>query len=74
MVGYGIASSLVHEVGHQAAALLGLVESLRPALRDPRLQAAPRQRPAWQLWKRWIFEIIADLWSIAKWGSRRRAA
>ena len=38
MVGHGIASSLVHEVGHQAAALLGLVESLRPV--------APRaQRP-----------------------------
>ena len=30
MIGYGIASSLVHEVGHQGAALLGLVESLRP--------------------------------------------
>ena len=33
MVGTGIASSLVHEVGHQAAALLDLVDSLRPALR-----------------------------------------
>ena len=33
MIGTGIASSLVHEVGHQAAALLDLVDSLRPALR-----------------------------------------
>ena len=32
MVGSGIASSLVHEVGHQAAALLDLVNSLRPVL------------------------------------------
>ncbi len=32
MVGSGIASSLVHEAGHQAAALLSLVESLRPGV------------------------------------------
>ena len=32
MIGSGIASSLVHEVGHQAAALLDLVDSLRPEL------------------------------------------
>src|SRR5208282_3041767 len=30
LVGNGIASSLFHECGHQAAALLGLLESLRP--------------------------------------------
>ncbi|MCI5146271.1 MAG: hypothetical protein D3923_12255, partial [Candidatus Electrothrix sp. AR3] len=34
MVGSGIASSLVHEVGHQATALLGLIDSLRPVLRN----------------------------------------
>ncbi len=32
MVGSGIASSLIHEVGHQGAALLDLVNSLRPLL------------------------------------------
>ncbi len=32
MVGSGIASSLVHEVGHQGAALLGLIGSLQPTL------------------------------------------
>ncbi len=38
MVGAGIASSLVHEVGHQAAALLDLNASIRRAL-QPRLNA-----------------------------------
>ena len=42
MVGSGIASSLVHEVGHQAAALLDLVASLRPVLRG--LQRGSRRR------------------------------
>jgi hypothetical protein len=68
MIGYGIASSLVHEVGHQAAALLGLVESLRPALQEAQLRTAPNEQPAWRLWERWISEIIADFWSIAKVG------
>ena len=42
MVGSGIASSLVHEVGHQAAALLDLVNSLRPVLQG--LQRGRRRR------------------------------
>ncbi len=67
MVGSGIASSLFHEVGHQAAALLGLVESLRPVLRD-RAAADPRRAAAWQLWERWISEIVADFWSVARVG------
>jgi hypothetical protein len=61
MVGSGIASSLVHEVGHQAAALLDLVNSLRGAMRK---QVAP----AWRLWERWISEIAADFWSVARIG------
>lgn len=65
MVGHGIASSLVHEVGHQGAALLGLVSSLRRALSD----AAPAQeRAIWQVWQRWVSEIVADLWSVARVG------
>ncbi len=66
MVGCGIASSLVHEVGHQAAALLDLVNSLKRAL-----QARPRpveQQFVWRLWERWISEIVADFWSVAKVG------
>jgi len=66
MVGHGVASSLVHEVGHQAAALLGLVDSLRPALlaagRPSSGQALSRY------WAQWISEIVADLWSVAKLG------
>jgi hypothetical protein len=67
MVGSGIASSLIHEVGHQAAALLELVESLRPVLRGLR-QGSPSEYPAWQLWDRWISEIVADFWSVAQLG------
>jgi hypothetical protein len=67
MVGSGIASSLVHEVGHQGAALLELVASLRPVLQG--LQAnAGDERIAWRLWERWISEIISDFWSVARVG------
>jgi hypothetical protein len=68
MIGYGIASSLVHEVGHQAAALLGLVEALRPAIQKVQGTAPEEERPAWDLWERWISEILADLWALAKVG------
>ncbi len=34
MIGSGIASSLIHEVGHQGAALLNLVETLRKELKS----------------------------------------
>ena len=63
MVGSGIASSLVHEVGHQAAALLELVQSLRPVL-----QGLRENGRAWQFWDRWISEIVADFWSVARVG------
>lgn len=63
LVGSGIASSIVHEVGHQAAALLGLVVPLREALR-----ARAATDPAFQDWERWISEIVADLWSVARLG------
>jgi hypothetical protein len=68
MIGHGIASSLVHEVGHQAAALLGLVESLQLALRGTQRRRDQAQRLAWWLWTRWISEIVADFWSVAKLG------
>jgi hypothetical protein len=67
MVGSGIASSLVHEVGHQASALLGLVNSLRPLLRE-RHEDGGEEAVAWRLWERWISEILADFWSVAKVG------
>jgi len=63
MVGSGVASSLVHEVGHQAAALLDLVASLRTAMKT-RSQTGV----AWKNWDRWISEIVADFWSVARIG------
>ena len=68
MVGHGIASSLVHEVGHQAAALLDLVPSLREAVRLQTANAGPEELPAWWMWEWWIFEIVVDLWSVGKLG------
>jgi len=68
MIGYGIASSLVHEVGHQGAALLGLKDSLLAALRRLRDQANAAARPGWELLLQWINEIIADVWAIARIG------
>lgn len=65
MVGTGIASSLVHEAGHQAAALLHLVESLRVSLQQ-RMTDDPLD--PWGYWSRWISEIVADFWSVARLG------
>ncbi|MBX3304986.1 MAG: hypothetical protein KF751_02925 [Nitrospira sp.] len=67
MVGSGIASSLIHEVGHQAAALMDLVPSLRPVLCGLQ-QGSGADRLVWQVWERWISEIVADFWSIARVG------
>jgi hypothetical protein len=66
MIGYGIASSLVHEVGHQGAAQLELVESLQAELRS--VQRPPRLRAAWDLWHRWASEILADFWAVSRIG------
>ncbi|MDC8756599.1 hypothetical protein [Janthinobacterium fluminis] len=67
MIGSGIASSLIHEVGHQGAALLELVTSLRPLLQAMQ-RGGPGPLRAWQLWERWISEIVADFWSLARLG------
>lgn len=67
MVGSGIASSLVHEVGHQVAALLGLVDSLRQTLQSLQKSGSTAQG-AWQLFERWISEIVADCWAVARVG------
>jgi hypothetical protein len=63
LIGSSIASSLVHEVGHQGAALLDLANSLRPVL-----QHMQRRGGLWHYWERWISEILADFWSVAKVG------
>lgn len=67
MVGMGIASSLAHEVGHQGAALLGLIDSLRAEIRRAR-RAHGNVAAAWMNWERWISEIVADFWSVATLG------
>lgn len=67
MIGSGIASSLVHEVGHQAAALMDLINSLRPVLQGLQ-RGSGATTDAWTFWERWISEIIADFWSIARVG------
>lgn len=69
MVGvYGLGTSVVHEVGHQAAALLGLVTSLREPLRIAGDRASATHRGAWALWQRWISEVVADLWAVGRLG------
>lgn len=68
MIGSGIASSLVHETGHQAAALLDLLPSLRLELSARRRWSSSEDGIAWQLWERWISEIAADFWAVAKVG------
>jgi hypothetical protein len=68
MVGNGIASSLVHECGHQVAAVLGLVPSVRSILQGLQRSGGPMARVSWSFWERWISEILADFWSAARVG------
>lgn len=67
MIGSGIASSLVHEVGHQAAALLDLIQPLRLKLQQHQSRPS-RAFDSWIFWERWISEILADFWSVARLG------
>lgn len=67
MVGSGIGSSLVHEVGHQGAALLGLIPSLKPVL-EQKAASDPAGALAWNLYRLWISEILSDVWSVATLG------
>src|SRR5262249_2342525 len=45
----------------------GLVESLRPELRAMRDRSSS-DAEAWEYWERWISEIVADFWSVARVG------
>jgi hypothetical protein len=67
LVGAGIGSSLIHEVGHQSAALLDLVADFTPVLKALEAKAGA-EAVAWRLWQRWLGEIVADFWSIAHLG------
>jgi hypothetical protein len=69
MIGQGIGSSLVHEVGHQAAAIFELLAPLKKTLADRQSTSADRAaRLAWFCFDRWCSEIIADFWAVAKLG------
>ncbi len=68
MVGSGIGSSLVHEVGHQGAALLGLIPSLKPLLGAKAQTEPPNRAAAWRLYDLWISEILSDFWAVAMLG------
>ncbi len=68
MISSGIASSLVHEVGHQAAALLDLVKPMRLKLQKLRAHYRLKTPNTWIFWERWISEILADFWSVARLG------
>jgi hypothetical protein len=67
MIGSGVASSLVHEVGHQGAALLDLVNSFRAAL-DEMQRGSNGRWDIWRFYERWVSEILADFWSVARVG------
>jgi hypothetical protein len=64
MVGAGIASSLMHEVGHQAASVLDLLPGLIQLLGRRAEAAPPAQRETWLLLTRWISEVAADFWAV----------
>ncbi|MEU3688353.1 hypothetical protein [Streptomyces narbonensis] len=66
--GYGLSASLCHEVGHQGAALLGLVPSLQAGLRARAGGPGGRLPLPWALFHRWMPEIVADVWAIGKLG------
>jgi hypothetical protein len=66
MVGSGIASSLIHEVGHQGVALLDLVRTIRNQIAYKKKSS--NYPAAWELYHRWISEILADFWAMGHLG------
>jgi hypothetical protein len=63
MVGSGIASSLIHEVGHQAIESMELTKSIRLQLQ--KIESTAKQNAdAWKHYERWISEILADCWAM----------
>ncbi|MDF7811293.1 hypothetical protein [Hymenobacter sp. YC55] len=67
MVGSGIASSLIHEVGHQGSELLGLTKSIREEI-DALVARGGPQQVGWQLFSRWLNEILSDFWALGHLG------
>jgi hypothetical protein len=67
MVGSGIAASLIHEVGHQAAESLQLTTRIKTAL-GKITGSTTKNTDAWKHYERWISEILADLWAMGHLG------
>ena len=68
MIGSGIASSLIHEVGHQGSELLDLTTSIRATLEQRIASNPPAAALPWQLLSRWLNEILSDCWAIGHLG------
>jgi hypothetical protein len=66
MIGSGVASSLIHEVGHQVSSLLNLVPSLSAVLAK-KVQEG-NNTTAWKYFNRCISEILSDVWAIGHLG------
>jgi hypothetical protein len=67
MCGNGISASLIHEVGHQGAELIGLTQALKEATHEVGARKTKNKR-AWTYFERWVSEIVADFWAIAQLG------
>ena len=73
MVGGNIAGSLVHEVGHQVAAMIDIVPTLREAFLERSGSSLNGDGPLWETYASWISEIFADFWSIGQLGTSSTA-
>src|SRR5574341_361351 len=67
MIGSGIGASIVHEVGHQAAAFLKLIPALRREF-EWRSSEISNDTQVVGAFNRWMPEIISDFWSVGKLG------
>ncbi len=63
MIGSGIASSLIHEVGHQGSELLNLTTSIRQVLDENIAAGTKEEAVPWQMLSRWLNEILSDCWA-----------
>jgi hypothetical protein len=68
MVGSGIASSLVHEVGHQVAELVQVLDALRASVLQWAKRRPARVRGCWSAFAAWISEIFSDVWGVSRVG------
>ncbi|TVT38549.1 hypothetical protein FNT36_20420 [Hymenobacter setariae] len=68
MIGSGIASSLIHEVGHQGSELLDLTTTIRQDIEQVIASGTREGALPWQLLSRWLNEILSDCWAVGHLG------